>query len=120
VRHAQRTTSRHVAIEQDRQRTADENSVLGEFVYVLSGQLVLQADMGRVELTAGMAAGFKAGTGNAHRLLNESRSEAVYLEVGDRIQGDEITYPDDDLAARLVGGSWQFAHKDGTPYAQGT
>jgi uncharacterized cupin superfamily protein len=74
-------------------------------------------DMGRVELSPGMAAGFKAGTGNAHRLVNESSSEAVYLEVGDRTQGDEVTYPDDDLAARLVGGAWQFTHKDGTPYA---
>jgi uncharacterized cupin superfamily protein len=88
-----------------------------EFVYVLSGHLILLTDMGRVELTAGMAAGFKAGSGNAHHLINESQSEAVYLEVGDRTQGDEVAYPDDDLAARLVGGSWQFTHKDGTPYA---
>ena len=88
-----------------------------EFVYVLAGQLTLQTDMGRVELSPGMAAGFRAGSGNAHRLVNESSSEAVYLEVGDRTQGDEVTYPDDDLAARLVGGSWQFTHKDGTPYA---
>jgi uncharacterized cupin superfamily protein len=88
-----------------------------EFVYVLSGQLVLHTDMGRFELTPGMAAGFKAGSGNAHRLVNESQSEAVYLEVGDRTHGDEVAYPDDDLAACLVGGSWQFTHKDGTPYA---
>jgi uncharacterized cupin superfamily protein len=88
-----------------------------EFVYVLSGQLTLHTDSGRLELTPGMAAGFKAGSGNAHRLSNESQSEAVYLEVGDRTQGDEVAYPDDDLAARLVGGSWQFTRKDGTPYA---
>jgi uncharacterized cupin superfamily protein len=88
-----------------------------EFVYVLSGRLVLHTDTGRIELSPGMAAGFKAGSGNAHHLVNESASEAVYLEVGDRTQGDEVTYPDDDLAARLVGGSWQFTHKDGSPYA---
>jgi uncharacterized cupin superfamily protein len=88
-----------------------------EFVYMLSGQLILHTDLGRLELTAGMAAGFKAGSRNAHRLINESQSEAVYLEVGDRTQGDEVAYPDDDLAARLVGGSWQFTHKDGSPYA---
>jgi uncharacterized cupin superfamily protein len=88
-----------------------------EFVYVLSGQLILHTDMGRLELTPGMAAGFRAGSGNAHRLINESQSEAVYLEVGDRTQGDEVAYPDDDLAACLLGGSWQFTHKDGTPYA---
>jgi uncharacterized cupin superfamily protein len=88
-----------------------------EFVYVLSGRLVLHTDDGRMELSAGMCVGFKAGTGNAHRLLNESTSEAVYLEVGDRTPGDEVTYPDDDLVARFEAGSWKFFHKDGTPYS---
>jgi uncharacterized cupin superfamily protein len=87
-----------------------------EFVYVLSGQLVLHSDDGRIELSAGMCVGFKAGTGNAHRLLNESTSEAVYLEVGDRTPGDEVTYPDDDLVARFEEGSWKFFRKDGSPY----
>jgi len=87
-----------------------------EFVYVLSGRLVLHTDDGRMELSAGMCVGFKAGTGNAHRLLNESTSEAVYLEVGDRTPGDEVTYPDDDLVARFEAGSWKFFHKDGSPY----
>lgn len=87
-----------------------------EFVYVLSGQLVLHSDDGRIELSAGMCVGFRAGTGNAHRLLNESTSEAVYLEVGDRTPGDEVTYPDDDLVARFEEGSWKFFHKDGSPY----
>jgi uncharacterized cupin superfamily protein len=40
----------------------------------------------------------------------------VYLEVGDRSPGDQVTYPDDDLAACLVEGRWQFLHKDGQPY----
>jgi uncharacterized cupin superfamily protein len=31
-----------------------------------------------------MCAGFKVGTGNAHRLINETSEEVVYLEVGDR------------------------------------
>lgn len=88
-----------------------------EFVYVLSGELVLVTDEGRTVLAAGMCAGFKAGTGNAHALVNESTQEAVYLEVGDRTPGDEAVYPDDDLAARLHEGRWVFLHKDGTPYA---
>jgi len=36
--------------------------------------------------------------------------------VGDRTPGDTVTYPDDDLQATLVDGSWKFAHKDGTPH----
>jgi uncharacterized cupin superfamily protein len=63
-----------------------------------------------------MCAGFKAGSGNGHCLINETAEEVLYLEVGDRTQGDEGSYPDDDLKALLVAGVWQFVHKDGTPY----
>jgi len=49
-------------------------------------------------------------------LLNETAKEVVYLEVGDRTPGDEGSYPDDDLKARVVDGKWTFARKDGSPY----
>ena len=68
-------------------------------------------------LEPGMCAGFKAGTGNGHCLVNETTSDVVYLEVGDRTPGDEGSYPDDDLRARLDdNGTWAFVRKDGTPY----
>jgi uncharacterized cupin superfamily protein len=63
-----------------------------------------------------MCAGFKAGTGNAHRLLNETQDDVVYIEVGDRTPGDEASYPDDDIRALLVDGKWAFTHKNGDPY----
>jgi uncharacterized cupin superfamily protein len=63
-----------------------------------------------------MCAGFRAGTGNGHRLINETSDEVVYLEVGDRSPGDEGSYPDDDLKAVLVDGKWRFTRKDGTAY----
>lgn len=63
-----------------------------------------------------MCAGFKAGTGEGHRLLNETSEEVVYLEIGDRTPGDEVSYPDDDLKALLVNVKWEFVHKDGMPY----
>jgi uncharacterized cupin superfamily protein len=88
-----------------------------EFIYVLQGQPTLHTDEGRTRLSPGMCAGFKAGTGNGHRLINETTKEVVYLEVGDRTPGDEGSYPDDDLKALLVEGKWKFVHKDGTPYA---
>jgi uncharacterized cupin superfamily protein len=87
-----------------------------EFIYVLQGRPTLHTDEGRTQLSPGMCAGFKAGTGNGHCLINETDEEVVYLEVGDRATGDEGTYPDDDLKALLVEGKWQFAHKDGRPY----
>jgi uncharacterized cupin superfamily protein len=87
-----------------------------EFIYILQGRPTLHTDEGRTRLSPGMCAGFKAGTGNAHHLVNETDEEVVYLEVGDRTPGDEGTYPDDDLKAMMVGGNWEFVHKDGTPY----
>src|SRR3954468_6608475 len=87
-----------------------------EFLYVLQGHPTLHTEEGRTRLSPGMCAGFKAGTGNAHRLINETGEEVVYLEVGDRTPGDEARYPDDDIQARLVDGKWTFVRKDGTPY----
>jgi len=87
-----------------------------EFVYILQGCPTLHTDEGRTQLSPGMCAGFRANTGNGHRLVNETTEEVVYLEVGDRSPGDEGSYPDDDLKALLVEGKWKFVHKDGTPY----
>src|SRR5688500_19543983 len=42
-----------------------------EFVYVLQGHPTLHTDEGRTQLAPGMCAGFRAGTGNAHCLINE-------------------------------------------------
>jgi uncharacterized cupin superfamily protein len=88
-----------------------------EFVYVLSGSAVLITDAGETELGPGMCAGFKAGNGHAHHLVNRSSETVTYLEIGDRSAGDGATYPDDDLQAQLGSdGKWRFLHKDGTPY----
>jgi uncharacterized cupin superfamily protein len=87
-----------------------------EFIYVVQGYPTLHTDEGRTRLSPGMCAGFKSGTGNGHRLINETEEEVVYLEVGDRTPGDEGSYPDDDLKALMVDGKWKFVHKDGSPY----
>ena len=87
-----------------------------EFIYILQGDPVLVTDAGETQLAPGMCAGFKAGTGNGHHLLNRSNQEVVYLEIGDRSAGDAAVYPDDDLQASLINGKWQFARKDGSTY----
>jgi uncharacterized cupin superfamily protein len=87
-----------------------------EFVYVLEGRPTLISDAGEVGLAPGMCAGFKAGTGDAHHLVNRTDADVVLLEIGDRTTGDTIEYPDDDIAAGLVDGQWLFTHKDGTAY----
>lgn len=87
-----------------------------EFVYVLQGHPTLYTDEGATKLSPGMCAGFKAATGNGHRLVNETDASVVYLEVGDRTPGDEASYPDDDIKAVMQDGKWTFFHKDGRPY----
>ena len=87
-----------------------------EFVFILDGSPTLHTDEGNTRLSPGMCAGFKAGIGNGHRLINETLEMVIYLEVGDRSLGDEVLYPDDDLKAVLLDGKWSFQYKDGTPY----
>jgi uncharacterized cupin superfamily protein len=87
-----------------------------EFVYILEGEPTLVTNAGRTALKPGMCAGFKGGSGDAHHLVNETDQDVVYLEIGDRTDGDAVTYPDDDLAVVTVDGRRRMAHKDGTPY----
>jgi len=87
-----------------------------EFIYILEGRPMLRTDEGDTQLAPGMCAGFRAESGNAHQLLNQTSETVVYLEVGDRTPGDQACYPDDDIQAELKDGTWQFTHKDGTPY----
>ena len=86
-----------------------------ELVVMLEGELVLVTNLGEQRVTAGMCVGFKAGQ-QAHQLVNRSRTKAVYLEIGDRLPGDLVAYPEDDLVARLVDGTWRFTRKDGSAY----
>ena len=88
-----------------------------EFVYVLEGEAVLITDAGETLLKAGMCAGFKAGSGDAHHLHNNSPKDVVFLEVGDRSAGDSVNYPDNDVVALFgADGKWRYTRKDGTPY----
>jgi uncharacterized cupin superfamily protein len=89
-----------------------------EFVYVLSGELVLVTDDGEETLAAGDSAGFPAGVRNGHCLQNRTPQEAVFLVAGNRCNEDHGEYSDIDMAfkpGRYTGGSNYF-HKDGRPY----
>lgn len=88
-----------------------------EFVYVLAGAPTLVTDAGETLLGPGMCAGFRAGSGDAHMLVNRGERECLCLVVGDRTAGDQASYPDDDIAALLgEDGKWLFTHKNGAPY----
>jgi uncharacterized cupin superfamily protein len=88
-----------------------------EFIYIVEGEPVLVTNAGETALRPGMCAGFKAGLGNAHHLLNRTAQDVVYLEIGDRDPGDTVIYPDDDIGRALApDGTRHFGHRDGRPY----
>jgi uncharacterized cupin superfamily protein len=87
-----------------------------EFVYVLSGEVVLVTDAGEQVLTAGTCAGFPAGSGDGHQLVNRSAQPAVYLEISNRVPGDTAHYSDVDLLFHGVDAAVKFTRKDGSQF----
>lgn len=87
-----------------------------EFVYVLSGEVVLVSNAGEQVLKKGMCAGYPAGQRDAHHMINRGDVPARYLEIGNRIQGDNAFYPDDDLLWIEREEGMVAAHKDGRAY----
>ena len=87
-----------------------------ELIYVLDGRPTLITDAGRTPLAPGMCAGFRAGDGNGHHLVNETDAPVTYLEVGSRRDDDDVEYPDIDMRIADRGRGGRFSRKDGTPY----
>ena len=91
-----------------------------EFIFVLSGEVVVKTDAGEQVLKAGMCAGFPASvdgkTGDGHQLINRSSEPAVYLEISNREKGDEAFYPDVDLLFCGAGAAVMFTRKDGSRF----
>jgi uncharacterized cupin superfamily protein len=90
------------------------HSAEDEFVYVISGELVLVTDNGEQIMRAGDCAAFPANTPNGHHLINRSESVAMCLEVGSRNADDCVVYSDIDMIfdPKIEG----YARKDDTPY----
>ena len=88
-----------------------------ELIYIVEGEPVLVTNTGETPLKPGMCAGFKAGSGDAHHLVNRSGRDVVYLEIGDRNPGDTVIYPEGDIGRGLTpAGERVFVHHDGQPY----
>jgi uncharacterized cupin superfamily protein len=83
---------------------------------VLTGEVVLVTNDGEQTLGPGMCAGYPAGTKDAHHFINRSASAATYLEIGNRAEGDNAFYPDDDLMWVEDENGVRAAHKDGRRY----
>ena len=87
-----------------------------EFIYVLSGEVVLCTDAGEQVLGPGMCAGFPLGTKDGHSLVNRGSVPAVYLEISNRDPEDKAHYPDVDLMYHGPGAPVMFTRKDGSKF----
>lgn len=88
-----------------------------EFLYILEGTPILVLGDEEHQMEPNQCVGFKAGTEVGHQLVNRSKDQVVYLEIGDRASNDGGAYTKDDLHAHLSeNGEFVFTHKDGTPY----
>jgi uncharacterized cupin superfamily protein len=87
-----------------------------EFIYVLSGEVVLRTDGGEQTLTAGTCAGFPLGSRDGHQLVNRSAVPAVYLEISNRDPNDQAFYPDVDLHFNGNNAEVMFTRKDGSRF----
>ena len=92
------------------------HSAEDEFVYVISGEVVLVTDSGDEILRAGDAAGFLANDQNGHCLQNRSERDAYALEIGTRVAGDTAYYSDIDMVAPADGKPALYTHRDGVAY----
>ena len=84
-----------------------------ELVYVLEGEATLVTDEGEIILSPGMVAGFKAGSGNGHHIVNRSNAVVRLLEVGTRTVEETATYSDIDLMYREDATAGGYFTKDG-------
>lgn len=92
------------------------HSLEDEFVYVVAGNPTLVTDAGETTLAPGMCAGFKAGSGDGHHLVNNSDAPVTYLEVGSRKLDDDVDYPDCDLQLLKAKRGGKFTRRNGEPY----
>lgn len=90
------------------------HSAEDEFVWVLSGEVVLIEDGGETILRTGDCAAFPKGAANGHHLVNRSDTIALCLEAGTRSAEDVCIYSDIDM--RIDAHDDVYTHKDGTPY----
>lgn len=86
-----------------------------EFIYMLEGELVLQEDEGETVLKPGDAAGFKAGSGIGHCLINRGAVDAIYLEVGTRAANERVHYSDVDLIMERDRAGRRYLNRSGAP-----
>lgn len=85
-----------------------------EFVYVVSGEVMLVTNGCETLMRPGDCAAFPKNDGDGHHLVNRSGADALLLVVGSNFSDDACTYPDIDM--HLPRADAGYTRKDGTPY----
>ena len=87
-----------------------------ELLVALEGEMVLVDNHGRHPFRSGMVAGFKAGDGNAHQVINETDKPAKFLVIGTRSATEFVVYADVDMKAVKTAGNFVVTRKDGSSF----
>lgn len=87
-----------------------------EFVWVVSGEVVLVEDGGETLLRAGDCAAWKAGVADGHCLQNRSGADVLLLQVGNPTDPATGTVDYPDLGMIIRPGGEGYLHRDGTPW----
>jgi uncharacterized cupin superfamily protein len=90
-----------------------------ELVYVLEGEVVLRTDAGEQLLTAGTCAEFPAGAADGHQLINRSTRPAVYLEISNRAEEEDVAQYSDadvDMVWNAPQARGRFTRRDGSSF----
>ncbi len=95
------------------------HSAEDEFLYLLSGTLILRDDHGLTDLGPGDAVCWRHGDPNAHHLSNPGDTPARYLIIGSRCAGDICTYPDEQERQVNSATSWHIETATGAILRQG-
>lgn len=90
-----------------------------EFLYMLDGEATLIDDHGPQPLHAGDAVAWKAGTPDAHHIVNQSSASCTYLIMGTRVPRDTIHYPDLGQTLFNEPDHWHIVDRDGKTVKEG-
>jgi uncharacterized cupin superfamily protein len=71
---------------------------------------------GETVLTPGDAAAWRAGVPNGHCLINRSKRDAVFIEVGNRAAAERAHYSDIDMMVVRDENGARYTKKNGEPY----
>lgn len=94
------------------------HSAEDELVYIIEGHPTLIDREGKQLLSPGDVTTHKAGTANAHHMVNETDETVKYLVIGGRTpETDSAYYPDVDLDLPANGTPDRvYLNKNGEPY----